>query len=450
MNVALYARVSTEQQIENYSIPLQRERMLAYCKSRGWDHVTEYIDPGYSGSNLDRPGLSQMLDELKSIDIVVVYKLDRLSRSQKDTLYLIEDCFLKNGVEFVSLSETIDTSTPFGRAMIGILSVFAQLERETITERLRSGRLKMVKDKGYWSGGTDKNPTGYIRKEKGELVVNEEEANLVKFVYDEYIKLKSVTKIQKRMKEIGYPVWKFNRIYRVLQNRLYIGEVTFAGETFEGSHQPLIDEKLFNKVQKLIGQNRGSNYGKVKSNYLTSKIHCAHCGQRYESITSHDKLKDGTKVKYRYYTCVRRRLPRNFESKCFNKTWNKAVLDDHIFTLIENLTSNNITKKSTPAIDYNKLITAIDSKIKKLLDLYIDGNIEKNQLDEKLADLNTEKEDLISRKQNNSNINQNALDLVEQKINIRDSSDDEKLYIIQTLIDKVIIDNENIEVIWNF
>ena len=134
MKVALYARVSTEQQIDNYSIPLQRERLEAFCTSKGWTHTQEYIDAGYSGSNLNRPALQQLQKDIqnKKINMVIVYRLDRLSRSQRDTLYLIEEVFLPHEVEFISLSETIDTTTAFGRAAIGVLSVFAQLERETI------------------------------------------------------------------------------------------------------------------------------------------------------------------------------------------------------------------------------------------------------------------------------------------------------------------------------
>lgn len=132
MKAALYIRVSTREQIENYSIPSQKERLEAFCKSKGWDVHDFYIDGGYSGSNTDRPDLQRMLSDIKNFDVVVVYKLDRLSRSQRDTMELIEDKFLKNDVEFVSITETIDTSTPFGRAMIGILSVFAQLERISI------------------------------------------------------------------------------------------------------------------------------------------------------------------------------------------------------------------------------------------------------------------------------------------------------------------------------
>lgn len=129
--VGIYIRVSTQEQAnEGYSIQAQKERLISYCKAKDWHIVDIYTDGGYSGSNLDRPGIQKLIADIEKIDMVLVYKLDRLSRSQKDTLYLIEDIFLKNNVDFVSMNESFDTSTPFGRAMIGILSVFAQLERE--------------------------------------------------------------------------------------------------------------------------------------------------------------------------------------------------------------------------------------------------------------------------------------------------------------------------------
>ena len=134
---ACYVRVSTDNQLENYSIEEQTDRLQAYCRARDITITEFYTDGGYSGGSINRPALQQMLKDIRSgeINLVIVYKLDRLSRSQKDTLTLIEDHFLANHVDFISVSENFDTSTPFGRAMIGILSVFAQLEKEQITER---------------------------------------------------------------------------------------------------------------------------------------------------------------------------------------------------------------------------------------------------------------------------------------------------------------------------
>ena len=150
---ALYIRVSTlEQAQEGYSIGAQKERLLAFCKAHDWLVADFYIDGGYSGSNLDRPGIQKLIAETGSFDLVLVMKLDRLSRSQRDTLYLIEDVFLPAGVDFISMAESFDTSTPFGRAMIGILSVFAQLEREQIKERTFMGRVERAKE-GLFHGG---------------------------------------------------------------------------------------------------------------------------------------------------------------------------------------------------------------------------------------------------------------------------------------------------------
>lgn len=122
LKVVIYVRVSTtEQATEGYSIGEQTERLKMYCEAMGWEIVDIFVDPGYSGGDTNRPGLTSMIKTVETTDVdkVVVYKLDRLSRSQKDTLFLIEDVFLKNNTDFVSMNENFDTSTPFGRAMIG-------------------------------------------------------------------------------------------------------------------------------------------------------------------------------------------------------------------------------------------------------------------------------------------------------------------------------------------
>ena len=147
LNVALYVRVSTDIQVDGYSIDEQLERLEKYCDAKDWIIYNKYIDPGFTGSNINRPGLTKLLQDIHKgkIDLVLVYKLDRLSRSQKDTLYLIEEEFLPNNVDFISMTENFDTSTPFGKAMIGILSVFAQLERENIKTRLAMGHVGRAK-----------------------------------------------------------------------------------------------------------------------------------------------------------------------------------------------------------------------------------------------------------------------------------------------------------------
>ena len=151
-----------------------------------WNISKVYCDPGFSGAYLERPALNELREDIKAgkVDAVLVWKLDRLSRSQKDTLFLIEDEFLKNGVEFISTLENFDTSSPFGRAMIGILSVFAQLEREQIKERMQLGLDARAKEGKWHGGGFD--PFGYDYID-GELIVNEDEARIVRKVYSLFL-----------------------------------------------------------------------------------------------------------------------------------------------------------------------------------------------------------------------------------------------------------------------
>ena len=171
--VALYIRVSTDKQREEgFSIDIQKERLRTYATSMFPGAVVkEYVDDGFSGGSLDRPQMKMLIEDVKEkrVTHVVVLKLDRLSRSQKDTLYLIEDVFLPHNVAFISMGESFNTATPFGRAVVGILSVFAQLERENIFERTRSGMQKRV-ELGYWPGG-GRTPFGYDYDETQGILV---------------------------------------------------------------------------------------------------------------------------------------------------------------------------------------------------------------------------------------------------------------------------------------
>ena len=181
---ACYARVSTQEQVkEGYSIDEQIERLRSYCEAMGWNRFKIYVEAGASGGNMNRPALQEMLKDIRSgmIEKVVVYKLDRLSRSQKDTLNLIEDEFLAHGVDFISMCENFDTSSPFGRAMVGILAVFAQLEREQIKERMNMGREARAKE-GKWVG-VGNSPVGYDYID-GALQINEFEAVQIRELFE--------------------------------------------------------------------------------------------------------------------------------------------------------------------------------------------------------------------------------------------------------------------------
>lgn len=452
MKVALYARVSTEQQIENYSIPLQRERIKAFCLSKGWDDVKEYVDAGYSGSHLNRPALEQLQKDIKNkkVNVVIVYRLDRLSRSQHDTLFLIEELFLPNNVEFISLSETLDTSTAFGRAAIGVLSVFAQLERETINDRLWSCHRNMVRDEGLWSGSAANVPYGYTRLNRGELVVNEEERKHIRRIFEEYVHLKSYAKVHRKLESEGFPKVRNNRMIRILQNRLYLGEVSFAGEWFKGSHEPIISPELFHQAQEVHEKYRTKSYGMVKNKVFTGKVFCGHCGEEYRPYAIRYKLSTGESVTRHDMMCKRRRLPSRYDSKCFNRIMKREDFEKEIFDRLHRLGTSGEIELSPKAINYEKQIERIDKKINKLLDLYMDDRLSKTSLDAKLANLNAQKKELLAQVEEAEYEESEIEQFIKNGIpNLFECDLDTQTAMVDLFIHKIVVKEDGLQIIWN-
>lgn len=287
-HTALYLRVSTEAQAdEGYSLAAQAEKLEAYCRMKGAKDFHRYVDGGFTGSNLSRPAMEELIAAIQQgqVERVVVYKLDRLSRSQKDTLYLIEDVFLPHGVDFVSINENIDTGSPYGRAMIGILSAFAQLERENIFLRTRMGMVERVKQ-GFWPGG-GKIPFGYdYDAQKGVLVPNGD-ADTVRDIYARFLEGQSTGRIAR---ELGL---KYEHLVRqILERESNTGVILYKGERYAGRHEPLIDKDTFVRVQQRL---RRPNRPRAAEGHklLTGLLVCGHCGakMRYQKWGSAgDKL----------------------------------------------------------------------------------------------------------------------------------------------------------------
>ncbi len=275
LHAALYIRVSTDaQREEGYSIDAQKEMLSAYCVSRQISDYEFYIDGGFTGSNIDRPEMQRLIGDIKlgRISHVIVYKLDRLSRSQKDTLYLIEDVFNPHGVSFVSLNENMDTSTPIGRAMLGIMSAFAQLERETIRERTRMGMKERVKN-GYWPGG-GKVPFGYdYDREKGILVPNAD-ADKVRLMYELYLRGWSMMKIAS---EVGL---RYDRLTeQIIRRKTNTGVICYKGVEYKGRHEAIVSEETYNMAMEML--ERRSRGGLTSSkNLLSGLIYCGVCGAK--------------------------------------------------------------------------------------------------------------------------------------------------------------------------
>lgn len=446
MMVAVYARVSTLEQTENYSISSQVEKIKAYCMAKDWTIYDTYIDGGFTGTNIERPALQKMLSEMEHIDAVVVYKLDRLSRSQRDTLTLIEDYFLKNNVDFVSITETLDTSTPFGKAMVGILSVFAQLERETILERLVNGKIKRA-ESGLREMGGNYDPTGYARK-NGVLVVKEDEAKLVKLTYDLYEKYMSVTKVQQQIKKMGYPVWRFNRYIRVLKNRLYLGEIKYSGKFYKGVHEPIISEEQYNRVQKIMENHRGTNYNKTKNALLVGLIKCGCCGNNFVSYSTSTQAK----TVYRYYVCRARRFPSEYIKKCTNRIMRRDTIEKFVIDELLNFEyAVNQREQNHADIDYDTLIAKIDKKISNALELYLEDEIDKEILNQKISKLNSDKNELVKEKLDISKKKRISKDEFDQAVLTLDTENDFNIRksIVNKFIKKIVVHPDSIDIMWN-
>lgn len=245
----VYVRVSTtEQAAEGYSVEEQEKKCKAAIEAKGWEYAGTYSDPGVSGRTLDRPALLEMLKRIRAgeVNAVVIYKLDRLSRKQRDTMNLIEDVFLAYDIALVSLNETLDTSTPWGRAMIGILSSFNQMESENIQQRTMMGREAKANEGGYAGG---KPPLGY-KAENGQLVVVPEEAEIIKLIFSLRNKGKTLKGIAETLNTKGYRTrrggeFKHSAIQTILANEdTYRGMYRYGnGGTDRVVHEAILTGK---------------------------------------------------------------------------------------------------------------------------------------------------------------------------------------------------------------
>lgn len=380
--VAIYIRVSTERQdMEGFSIPMQKDRLIAFCKARGWLIAGMYVDPGKSGSNLTRPAMEALIKDVKEnkFDVVLVYKLDRLSRSQKDTLFLIEDIFLKNGTDFVSVQESFDTGTSYGRAMVGILSVFAQLERETLKERTLMGRSGRASDGLWHGGGTDAIGYDYV---DGELVVNEAEAAQVQRVFELYAKGLTLTAISEEM--AGYKTkhggWQHtSTIGNVLDNPLYVGIIHFDGVSAPGTHDAIISEELFEYVKARREIQKSAGWGARPSEYLlTGMVYCGECGARYFV----NRRPNGNRV-YSCHSRAKKNRKMIRDPHCKNRHWPMDELETIVEVDLLRLAADpsqvdDLINKKRAALEeggsapdaQSEELSRIDDEINKLMDLY--------------------------------------------------------------------------------
>jgi site-specific DNA recombinase len=316
MRCAIYTRKSSEEGLEQAfnSLDAQREACAAFIlsqKHEGWVVLPAlYDDGGFSGGTMDRPALQRLLSDIREgkVDVLVVYKIDRLTRSLFDFAKIVE-AFDARGVSFVSITQQFNTTTSMGRLTLNVLLSFAQFEREVAGERIRD-KIAASKKKGMWMGGLPS--IGYDVQNR-KLVINEEEAGTVVHIFRRYAELRSVRVLQaevdaagirskRRILADGTPFGgqKLSRgaLYLMLQNRIYRGEITHKGNAYPGEHQPIVDDVLWDQVQAILAENRvdrTTGAGAKQPSLLAGLIF----DESGERLTPSHAVKKGTR--YRYY-----------------------------------------------------------------------------------------------------------------------------------------------------
>ncbi len=319
---AIYTRKSTSEGLEQEfsSLDAQREAGQSYIasqKGEGWVPLPDqYDDGGFTGANLDRPALQQLLADIRDgrIDCVVVYKVDRLSRSLLDFTRLLE-LFEQHAVTFVSVTQAFNTNSSMGRLTLNILLSFAQFERELISERTKD-KMAAARKKGRWVGGPP--VLGYTVDPATKcLVVHEQEAALVRQIFERYLKERSLLGVTKWLNGISHTTkqhwtrkgrslggvpFKITHVQAILKHVLYLGQVSYNGQRYAGQHDPLIGEELFAKVQTMLADNR--QIRRLASNtkqfgLLMQRLVCQPC----QSAMCHTYTAKGPR-RYRYYVCT--------------------------------------------------------------------------------------------------------------------------------------------------
>jgi site-specific DNA recombinase len=379
---AIYTRKSTEEGLEQQfnTLNAQRESAEAYIASQkhdGWTCIPDHFDDGgYTGGNMDRPAMQRLIADIEAgkIDAVVVYKVDRLSRSLLDFARLMS-VFEKHRVAFVSTTQQFSTATSMGRLVLNVLLSFAQFEREIISERTRD-KLAATRKKGKWIGG---HPLlGYdLDRERSKLVVNDDEAIQVRAIFELYLQHQSLLPVVRELyqrdwrcktwttkagKERGGAEFDRTSLHRLLTSVLYTGQVPYKGQLYPGEHEGIVDAKVFERVQQILKGNARFGGSAVRNKHgalLKGLLHCGPCG--CAMTPGHSSKKDGRK--YRYYTCVQSQ--KRGKDVCPSRTVPAEQIEQFVINQIRKVGQN-------PALVRQTLIEARRQSDARLVELNAD------------------------------------------------------------------------------
>lgn len=447
--IAIHCRVSTEEQSENgYSIDEQERLLEEWCKKMGYVIYKCYSDRGISGKNIkDRPALKELLSDAKAgkFDMVISWKINRVSRKLEDVLKIV-NLLEKNNITFKSYSEPFETDTPAGRMQFQMMALIGEFERGTIAQNVKMGMIAKAKS-GNWCGGrvlgydlVPNNSPEEEKKGKNKLKINEKEAEIVRFIFNEYSKGKGYKAITNQINKLGYKTKKGNdfsvgSIRDILTNPVYIGEIRYNVRQnwsekrrrninpnpirVKGKHEAIIDRELWDKVQLILESKKGKPSRIYDGEYpLTGILRCPKCGAGMVISRTTNTLADGSKKRIAYYCCG------NWKNKgtsvCNSNTIRVDKANEYVFKKIEELVSNeamikavvkNINKERKDKVkpakrllgDIDKELEKLDKRKRKIFEAYEDDILtkeefqtRKNELNEKIRILEEEKKPLLN------------------------------------------------------
>ncbi|WP_165964734.1 recombinase family protein [Periweissella cryptocerci] len=477
MKTAIYVRVSTESQAEDgTSIDTQIEKLTMYAEMNDWKNIEIYNDAAHSGSSFNRPAIQRLIADMEHGEIarVLIYKLDRLSRSQLDTLSFIDKYISRLNIPLISFTEKLDTESAAGQMMIGIMASFAQYELSNITLRMQTGRAARAQA-GYWGGGS-RTPFGYDYID-GELIVNELEATVVRDIFNRYEAGISLTKLRDELNEAGHigksRDWSFTTLRQVIIRPIYAGLIKWKGVIYEGRHEALISKEQYDNVQKsiLVRQKRAyeasGNSRPFQAKYMLSGLLISAYSKAPLTLDQRALRKNATE-RDKYYVRPR---PQGASSYTRNYTSELRELDKQIrphkieeyeaLVLFEIAgligTVPSAVKKIDRRVETYKLeLTNLDAQRSRLLDMYQLDAITASEFSERIEVVDRQHNSLLKKiakeeekgdeqgTENFKNVFSSIPEILEN------GTYDQKKALVRALIEKVEVSATELIIRWRF
>lgn len=448
MRAALYTRVSTREQAqEGYSIAAQLNSLKSFCESQSWDIVGIYTDDGISAKDTKRTQLQRMISDLKGgkIDVVLVYRLDRLTRSVLD-LYALLELFEEHNCGFKSATEVYDTTTAMGRLFITIVAALAQWERENLGERIAVGMLEKARQ-GEFPGGVP--PFGFDLKDS-KLTVNKEEAKTVKLIFDKYLSGYSMTRLTKYLNENNVTtrrggVWHRSTIQNILRSEYVKGNTIWSGEVIENTHEAIVSEEVSEEAEQTIkDRSKRIRTSALNSDFLFSGLlQCNSCGHNL-----HGNFQRIGHRTYYMYSCSRRVI-----GKCDgeNTSVSETPLEKQFVEQLKKIDMTDVindieieVKKGNSLDDIKKEIKSIEERKKKwqfawVNELITDDDLKVRMAEEEIKEKEAMEKLDVSKKEEPIKYNENEIKelLYSVKENWNHLTRKEKKRLIHSFVKKV-------------